>query len=124
MSKRSAITAVLVVALSLTWLVPASVGATVRVKAAGSTTDGWKWQPKTRHAAKGDRVVWRNPTGATHTVTAYSNNWSKNSTVGSGERTKFKFRRKGTFKYRCMTQGHSSLNNGRCVGMCGKIRVH
>jgi plastocyanin len=124
MSKRSAITAVLVVALSLTWLVPASVADTVRVKAGGSEAYGWKWQPKIRHAAKGDRVVWRNPTGKAHTVTAYGKKWRKNSTVRPGGRTRFKFRRKGTFKYRCMTRGHSSLNNGRCVGMCGKIRVH
>jgi plastocyanin len=124
MSKRVSITAVLVIALSLAWLVPASVADTVRVRATGSASEGWRWRPATRHAAKGDRVVWRNPTDRTHTVTAYSNNWSKNTQVGSGERTSKKFRRTGTYKYRCMVLGHSSLKNGRCTGMCGKIVVH
>jgi plastocyanin len=124
MSKRVSITAVLVIALSLAWLVPASVADTVRVRATGSESEGWRWRPATRHAAQGDRVVWRNPTDRTHTVTAYSNNWSKNTQVGSGERTSKTFRRTGTYKYRCTVQGHSALNNGRCVGMCGKIVVH
>jgi plastocyanin len=124
MSRRVSITAVLVIALSLAWLVPASVADTVRVRASGSDTYGYRWRPATRHAAQGDKVVWRNPTDRSHTVTAYSNNWNKNTQVGSGERTSKRFRSTGTFKYRCMTQGHSSIADGRCVGMCGKIVVH
>ena len=97
--------------------------ASFRVKASGSSPDNFKWQPDFRHINKGDRIVWKNPTGATHTVTAYSGDWSKNSSVSSGERTKFRFRKTGTFLYRCTQPGHSSLSGGECNGMCGEIHV-
>ena len=96
--------------------------ASFRVKASGSPGN-YSWQPDFRHINKGDRIVWKNPTGATHTVTAYAGEWSKNSTVPSGGKTAFKFTKKGSFKYRCMTAGHSSLNGGECNGMCGEIHV-
>lgn len=95
---------------------------TSRVKASGSA-GSYRWQPDVRTITKGDRIVWKNPTSATHTVTAYRGNWSKNSTVASGARTSFKFTRAGTYLYRCVQSGHSSLSNGECTGMCGKVRV-
>ena len=112
------------VGLSLVWLVPQSAAETSRIRAAGSQQEGWRWRPDVRHLSRGDRVVWTNPTGRTHTVTAYGGNWNKNSRIAPGERTRARFRRTGTYKFRCMTEGHSALNNGRCVGMCGKVRVH
>lgn len=119
------------VAIVMTALLVAAVGTvgpvaadTYRVKAAGSESEGWKWRPATVHAAAGDRVVWRNPTDETHTVTAYGRGWSKNVTLSPGERTRKRFRNAGTFKFRCTVQGHSALSDGRCVGMCGKVRVH
>jgi plastocyanin len=96
--------------------------ASFRVKASGSP-GSFRWQPDFRHINKGDRIVWKNPTSATHTVTAYSGQWSKNSTVPSGEKTKFKFRKTGSFLYRCTQPGHSSLSGGECNGMCGEIHV-
>jgi plastocyanin len=69
-------------------------------------------------------VVWRNPTNKTHTVTAYGRGWSKNVTLSPGERTRHTFRGTGTFKYRCTVEGHSDLSDGKCVGMCGKVRAH
>ena len=95
---------------------------TYRVRAAGEP-GSFRWKPDFRHVNKGDRIVWKNPTSATHTVTAYKGQWSKNSSVPSGEKTSFRFRNKGTYKYRCTTPGHSSLSDGNCSGMCGEIHV-
>lgn len=95
---------------------------TSRIKASGSP-GSYKWGSGFKHITKGDKVVWKNPTGAAHTVTAYAGSWSKNSNVPSGGQTSFKFTRKGSFKYRCITQGHSSLSGGECKGMCGEIHV-
>ena len=95
---------------------------TSRVKASGSV-GSFRWQPDFRHITKGDRIVWKNPTSTSHTVTAYKGNWSKNSTVPSGERTAFKFKKTGSFLYRCTRPGHSSVNGDECSGMCGEIHV-
>lgn len=95
---------------------------TSRVKASGSP-GSYRWQPDFRHITKGDKIVWKNPTGATHTVTAYSGQWNKDSTVASGNRTTFKFTNKGTFLFRCTQPGHSSVSGGECNGMCGEIHV-
>lgn len=97
---------------------------TFRVKATGSEAEGWRWKPATRHVAVGDRVVWKNPTDKTHTVTAYGRGWKKDVKLSPGESTRKRFRKTGTFKYRCTVTGHSSVSDGRCVGMCGKVRVH
>ncbi len=120
-SKAAVMTLVTAVAALLAF--PAtSVGDTTRVRARGESGD-WHWHPAKKTITKGDRVVWKNPTDARHTVTAYKGRWSKNTTVEPGERTRKRFRRTGTYKYRCLTQGHSDLQNGRCVGMCGVIKV-
>ena len=123
MRARLAIAVVLMGAMTMAWAVPAGAD-TFRVKATGSESEGWNWSPMTSHLNKGDRVVWRNPTDKPHTVTAYGRGWSKNVKLDPGERTRQAFRRAGTFKYRCTTSGHSAVNDGRCVGMCGKVRVH
>jgi plastocyanin len=96
----------------------ASQSATFAVKA----TDGKDWKPASLTVARGSKVVWKNPTGATHNVTAYKGSWSKSTTLESGEHTSKTFRRSGTYKYRCTI--HSSIENGKCDGMCGKIRVN
>lgn len=123
MRARIAIAGVLVTVMTLAWAAPSGAD-TFRVRATGSESEGWDWTPMTRHLSKGDKVVWRNPTDKPHTVTAYGRGWSKNVRVDPGERTSKRFRRAGTYRYRCMTSGHSALNDGRCVGMCGKVRVH
>ncbi|MEA2579155.1 MAG: Copper binding protein plastocyanin/azurin family [Actinomycetota bacterium] len=79
------------------------------------------WNPASATVSKGTKVVWKNPTTLTHTVTAYKGNWSKNATLSSGGHTSFLFSNTGTFKYRCTI--HSTLSNGVCSGMCGKVVV-
>lgn len=100
-----------------------SAGDTFRVKAAGDSPTTFKWMPDFRHITKGNRVRWTNPTGATHRVIAYSNNWSKNTAIAPGERTAKVFRRAGKYLYRCTRPGHSTLTNGDCKGMCGEVHV-
>ena len=123
MARRAFVTAVVVIAMSGMWAMPPSMAGSSRVKAAGSGSKGWRWDPSSRTISKGDRIVWTNPTGKRHTVTAYGGTWTKSTTLDSGERTAKRFRRRGTYRYRCMVSGHSAINDGRCVGMCGQIVV-
>ena len=88
---------------------PAAVADTFRVRA----TSGNEWRPDFRHITRGDRIVWKNPTNRTHTVVATSDNWNKSTTLNPGEKTGKRFRRNGTYRYRCTL--HS--------GMRGEIHV-
>lgn len=94
-----------------------SQGATFTVRATSSRT----WKPAILTVGKGSRVVWKNPTSTRHNVVSYSRNWSKSSALNPGTSTSFTFRRTGRYKYRCTF--HSSLRDGRCEGMCGKVVV-
>lgn len=116
---------ILVSALTLVALVIPAAPApadTFRVKAVGSP-GSFKWKPGFKHITKGDKIVWKNKTSYSHTVTAYRGDWNKNSTIGPGERTRFRFGKNGTYYYRCTRPGHSSLNGNECNGMCGEIHV-
>jgi plastocyanin len=79
------------------------------------------WNPASTSISRGTRVVWKNPTGVRHTVTAYGGGWSKNVTLTPGAQTGFTFNSAGTFKFRCRI--HSSVVNGVCSGMCGVVKV-
>jgi plastocyanin len=117
MVRMSGRTWIAVVVVAWLVLVPAtSAQALVRVNATASHT----FQPNRIHVARGTRVVWKSLSG-THTVTAYSSNWSKNTTISTGQTTSFRFRHRGVFLYRCLI--HSTLVNGVCSGMCGRVRV-
>ena len=122
MNMRRVAVATSIGALLLVLLAPNSLGDTSRFKAAGCT-DGPRWDPSGRTISKGDRIVWSNPTSCEHTVNAYSGRWSKATGLPSGSTTAKTFKRTGTYKFRCFTQGHSVLENGVCNGMCGKVRV-
>ena len=116
--------AVSVVALGLLVSFPGtSMGDSFRVRAVGSSPTDFAWDPSFRHITKGDRIVWKNTTQASHRVVAYKGRWSKNTTIGPGERTRKRFRRTGTYKYRCTLPGHSTLTDGNCQGMCGTVHV-
>lgn len=124
MHKRAVVIVLVAVAMSLLFAGTPSVADTSRIKAAGSSSSGWRWDPASRSISPGDRIVWKNPTGKRHTVTAYGGGWSKSTTIDPGERTSQRFSSRGTYKFRCIVQGHSALNDGRCVGMCGKVVVN
>lgn len=117
---------VLVGILAVTALVvspTSSLSDTTRIKATGSG-GAYDWSPETKHAPKGTRVVWKNPTDAAHKVVAYGGNWSLNQDLPRDGRVKKTFKKTGTFKYRCGIAGHSALAGGECTGMCGSVVVH
>ena len=115
--------AALVAVIALGLLPASSPGATFRVRAAGSP-GSFRWDPDFRHITKGNRIKWTNPTDYSHRVVAYKGRWSKETTIAPGETTRKRFRRAGTYKYRCTFAGHSTLSSdGTCSGMCGTIHV-
>ena len=112
----------LVAVVALTLIATPAPADTARFKAAGST-GSFHWQPDFRHIAKGDKIVWKNPTSATHTVTAWSGDWSMNKELPPGETLHKVFKKRGVYKFRCTQPGHSSVSNGECTGMCAEIHV-
>jgi plastocyanin len=85
-----------------------------------STSAGFRWQPHAVTVGRGAKVVWKAVAG-THTVTAWKGAWSKNTTIGQGASTSFTFRKVGVYRFRCLF--HSTLVNGVCSGMCGRVTV-
>ena len=114
--RGSTVAAAAVLALCLS--VPAQ--ASVLIKAGGNASCNW-FRPAGVSVARGTKVVWKDVCGQ-HTVTSYSKNWSKNVTLTTvGQTTSFTFKTRGVFKFRC--KFHSTLSNGVCSGMCGKVTV-
>lgn len=105
----------LALAVVLTAAVPAHGAFLIR-----ATSDGFAFRPARAEVDRGTRVVWR-AVGGTHTVTAYGGGWSKDTRITADETTGFTFRDRGTYRYRCRL--HSSVVDGRCEGMCGRVRV-
>ncbi|MGH2694351.1 MAG: cupredoxin domain-containing protein [Actinomycetota bacterium] len=99
-----------------------SAGDTKRVRAEG-TVGSFRWDPSFRHIVKGDRIVWKNTTNAAHRVKSYGGNWSFKKDLPVDGRVRKRFRKRGTFRYRCTLPGHSNLDSGDCTGMCGVIHV-
>jgi plastocyanin len=88
---------------------------------------GFKYSPKTAHVNKGRNVKWTNEGSITHTVTFYKRpKGAKMSSfsLSPGAFKKRKVTKAGVYKYRCMVATHSSVSDGKCTGMCGKIRTH
>jgi plastocyanin len=78
------------------------------------------WSPATVRISNGDTIKWKAVSG-THTVSAYGGNWTFNKDLSTGDVEDRTFRHAGTFRFRCMI--HSTLTNGQCSGMCGKVVV-
>jgi plastocyanin len=112
----------------LVFLLACAIVVTVAAMASGAvlvrglrTDDGRNvWRPRKVDIAVGQTVKWKAVEGS-HTVTAYGGNWSKDVTLSQGETTRKTFNNAGTYKFRC--QFHSTLSNGVCSGMCGKVVV-
>ena len=86
-----------------------------------NATDNDTWSPAGKTVAKGTKVVWKNSADEAHNLASYKGAWSKSASLPEGGSTSFKFRKKGTFKYRCTI--HSKMEGTKCDGMCGKIVV-
>jgi plastocyanin len=78
------------------------------------------WSPTTVRISTGDSIRWR-AVSNTHTVTAYGGNWTFNRTLTVGSSATFRFAHAGTYRFRC--RFHSTLIDGHCSGMCGKVTV-
>lgn len=94
-----------------------SQGGTSTVRA----TDSESWSPGKLSVAKGTKVVWKNPSDDDHDFTSYSSNWAKSARLEEGQSTSFKFKKAGTYKYRCTR--HSRMDGTKCDGMCGSVKV-
>ena len=110
--RRAAVGAAVVAAV-MGQMVPAQAATTITAKCDF-------YSPKSVTVAKGAAVVWKSGC-KDHTVTSYSSNWSKNTTIHVGQSTSRTFTAKGTYKFRC--RFHSSVSGGVCSGMCGSVRV-
>ncbi len=86
--------------------------------AAVQTTGGNTFSPASVTVDVGDTVTWTNNGGLNHTVTASTNNWAKNNSIGfSGQSTAYTFESPGTYGYYCQTHG------GPGSGMSGTVVV-
>ena len=124
MSKRRICTALALAAFLVVTAIATTAAADGRTSPARASKtvrgSGVSWSPATARISTGDVIKWKGVSG-THTVTAVGSNWSFNKPLSSGDVEKRTFRRAGTFKFRCTI--HSSLANGQCSGMCGKVVV-
>ncbi len=96
-------------------------GAVKTIRGVGSLYASPHWSPKRVSIEEGSRVKWLAVSG-THTVTAYGASWHFRHPLSEGTSFTKRFADSGTYLFRCSF--HSSLVNGRCEGMCGKIVVH
>ena len=90
---------------------------TYTVKATSS--DAWK--KVHTYIGKGDTVKWKNPDSEMHDLTAYGGGWKMSEELQPGDTAKKRFKKKGTFRYRCVI--HSGIVSGACKGMCGFVHV-
>ena len=79
-----------------------------------------RWSPTTVRISPGDSIKWKAVSNQ-HTVTAFGGNWSFDQNLSIGHPVTFRFTHAGTYHFRC--RFHSSLVNGVCSGMCGKVVV-
>jgi plastocyanin len=93
-----------------------AVAATAKVRAKGE-----KWRPVHTYIGRNDVVRWTNPTSKVHDLKAYGGGWKLTAILDPGDSVKRKFKKRGTYKYRCVR--HSGVVGGKCQGMCGLIHV-
>jgi plastocyanin len=123
---RLVVAVAIVAALVTALLATGVVGAPFRVSVS-SSKGALSYSPRTAHVNKGRKVKWTNEGTVSHTVTFHKK--PKKARIGSftlaaGESKKRKIRKAGVYKYRCTVPGHSTLKDGKCTGMCGKVRAH
>jgi plastocyanin len=81
---------------------------------------GTAWLPTALTIHRGTVVRWRS-VGGFHNVAAYGTNWTFNRSLPQGTTVRHRFRRRGTYRFRCTI--HSTLVGTLCTGMCGKVVV-
>ena len=111
----------LVVALSAVADASPGRGTITTIRAVGSAYSSPHWSPKRVSIQEGSRVRWL-AVSYNHVLAAYGGNWTFHHALPQGASVRKRFQDAGTFLFRCTI--HSTLVNGDCQGMCGKIVVH
>ena len=108
---------------ALTGVVNASPGrgTVTTISAVASTYSSPHWTPARVKIDPGTRVEWL-ALNYDHVLVAYGDNWTFSHSLPEGASVTKRFRRRGIFLFRCTI--HSTLVNGVCQGMCGKVVVH
>ncbi|MGZ6544892.1 MAG: cupredoxin domain-containing protein [Acidimicrobiia bacterium] len=96
-------------------------GTTTTIRGVGSTYTTPHWSPTHVRIDHGTRVKWV-AASYDHVLVAYGGNWTFTHQLPQGSSVTRRFPTAGTFLFRCRI--HSSLVNGVCQGMCGKVVVH
>jgi plastocyanin len=102
------------VAMSVSAVPSLAAGKTIRA------TEDRTFSPAATTVAKGTKVTWRNASDDDHNVTGYGK-WTSSLVLAEGGSAAKTFTKAGTYKYRCTL--HSTLSDGKCNGMCGKVVV-
>lgn len=111
----------LIVALSVVADASPARGTTTTIRGVGSTYSSPHWSPKRVSIEEGSRVKWL-AVSFNHVLAAYGGNWTFHHSLPQGASVRKRFPDAGTYLFRCTI--HSTLVNGDCQGMCGKIVVH
>lgn len=77
-----------------------------------------QFKPRNIHVDVGTEVTWTNEDSGAHTVSAASNNWSKDTEVAGGGSTTHTFSESGVYDVYCRFHGSQDLS-----GMSMKIAV-
>ena len=114
--KRFTIAAATIAALTLVPAGSVAAGTRTEAVAAGNVNrvkmaDGLTFRPQTIRIARGDVVKWVNRDNVTHTST--SSSWDSGR-VAPGDSFRRRFRRAGTFNYRCTI--HPTMTGTVIVG--------
>lgn len=117
----SVATVVMVAAFSAAVSASPHRGGVTTIRALGSTYSSPHWAPTRVSIEEGWRVKWV-ARQLNHTVVAYGGNWHFRHALPQGASVTRRFADSGTYLFRCSI--HSSVVNGVCDGMCGKIVVH
>lgn len=96
-------------------------GTTTTIRGVGSSYGSPHWSPKRVGIEEGSRVKWLS-VSFDHVLVAHGGNWNFHHALPEGASVTRRFADSGTFLFRCRI--HSTLVNGRCDGMCGKVVVH
>lgn len=97
-------------------------GATITtIRAVGSAYSSPHWSPNRVTIDQGSRVRWL-AVSYDHVLIAYGGDWTLHQSLPQGDSVTRRFAHAGTYLFRCGI--HSTLVNGHCEGMCGKVLVH
>jgi plastocyanin len=90
------------------------------IRAVGSTYGSPHWSPNRVKVSTGTTIEWL-AVDFDHHIVAYGGHWHFDKDLPNGSSVTHRFAKKGTYLFRCTI--HSTIVNGVCQGMCGKVVV-